>query len=446
MKSITFLGAAGEVTGSSYLVTAEDDTKILVDFGMFQGPKEIVDLNYLPLDFKPSDISGVFLTHAHLDHCGRLPLLVFGGYFGKIYMTAPTAALVEVILTDAAKVAKENLTRPPLFGPDEVQKILEMIEIVAYDKEFSLGTLRSTFRDAGHILGSSSIEIWDTIDKKRIVFSGDLGNTPEDIVRPTRFIDEADIVVMESTYGDKNHPKEDPKQILQEEINAIEANGGVLLIPAFSLERTQELLHKIHHLKKEGLVRSDTPVFMDSPMAIHATVIFRDFRTFYNEELSAHTDDPFSFEGLVVTEEARDSKEIIRAMSPKVIIAGSGMLSGGRILHHAVNYLARENTRLLFVGYQAEETLGRQILHGAKSVWINESHVQIHAHIREIASLSSHADQQKLLAWVGHIKHVRKLFLIHGENEQRKVLAEKIADTQKAIDIRLPKMLQTEAL
>jgi metallo-beta-lactamase family protein len=441
MNSISFLGASGEVTGSSFLLTSEKNTQILVDFGMFQGPKEIADLNYLPLRFTPSKLQGVLLTHAHLDHCGRLPLLAYTGFSGKICMTAPTRSLIEVILTDAAKITQE--TGDPLYGPDQVHKVLDMVEVIEYDKQISVGDFVITFRDAGHILGSASIEVQDIINKKIFVFSGDLGNTPEDIVRPTTYINAADVVVMESTYGDSMHPVEDPTQILMEEINFIETDGGVLLIPAFSIERTQDLLHRIHHLKKEGKVRADTPVFLDSPMGIHATVIFKDFKEFYNDELKSHTDDPFSFEGLVITQDPKDSKEILGAMEPKVIIAGSGMISGGRILHHAINYLPQDSTRLLFVGYQAEETLGRKILEGAKNAHIHNTHIKIRAKIREIKSFSSHADQPKLLTWLRHIKGVTEVFLVHGDTSQRKTFAEKIVEHIGLKKITLPENGQT---
>lgn len=427
MKKVAFLGASGEVTGSSFLLTGADDSQLLVDFGMFQGTKDVEDLNYQPIDFRPSRLSGVILTHAHLDHCGRLPLLAFSGFSGKIYMTEPTRALVDVVLNDAARITQEDQEHEPLYGPEEVDKVLQMIEVVRYDQEVQIGSFSSVFKDAGHILGSASVVITDRTDKQRIVFSGDLGNTPEDIVRPTEPPDGADIVVMESTYGSSSHPKEDVSGIIQREINLVEQGSGVLMIPAFSLERTQEILHRIHHLKKEKKVREDTPVFMDSPMGIRATQIFKDFREFFNDELQQHTDDPFSFPGLVTTEEARDSKSIIKAMEPKVIVAGSGMLSGGRILHHANNYLGRKSARILFVGYQAEETLGRKILEGTKTVRLYDRSLKVNAHVSEIKSLSSHADQPKLLNWLKAIKGVKKVFLVHGEEEQREVLAEKIS-------------------
>lgn len=438
MKKIKFLGAAGEVTGSSFLVTAQDNSQLLIDFGMFQGPKALTDLNYKPLQFNPADVTGVVLTHAHLDHCGRLPLLVFGGFKGKIYMTAPTFALVEVILTDAAKIAQEKVEYVPLYGTDEVEKVLNMIEVITYEETLSLGGFAVTFKDAGHILGSASIEVVDKTDGKKMVFSGDLGNTPEDIIKPTVYINEADIAVIETTYGDKDHQKENPTDIIQEEINAVESNSGVLLIPAFSLERTQEILHKINHLKKDGKIRMDTPVFMDSPMGIRATEIFKQFREFYNEEMQQHTDDPFSFEGLATTIDVRDSKDIIKAMEPKVIIAGSGMLSGGRMLHHALNYLPRKTTRILFVGYQAEETLGRQIINGARNIAIYGKRLKIRANVRSIESMSSHAGQTKLITWLKHIKDVKKIILIHGDVKQRIAFAEKIKHELHITDIALP--------
>jgi metallo-beta-lactamase family protein len=440
MSKISFFGAAGEVTGSCFLLTASDGTQCLIDFGMFQGSDEQVKQNYGMLDFDAQHLKAVFLTHAHLDHSGRLPLLIYGGFKGRVYMTEPTRALVEVILTDSARIAEKDMTKEPLYTMEEVDKILQMIQIVQYDQVLSVGPFKITFRDAGHILGSSSIEITDTSadTPKKFVFSGDLGNTPQDIMNPTKYIDSADIVVMESTYGDKNHPDEDIIKIIQEEINAVEEDGGVLMIPAFSIERTQELLHRIHHMKEEGKVGADVPVFLDSPMGSHVTQIYREYTKFCNDEIHAHTKDPFTFDGLRITDESYESKKIVGIPGPKVIIAGSGMMSGGRIMHHAENYLPYPNTRILFVGYQAEETMGRDILEGVKNVTINNETVQVKAKIREIETLSSHADQQKLLTWLGHIKGVKKVFLVHGEPEQREILKGKIQEELGIKDVILP--------
>lgn len=440
MKKIEFLGASeGEVTGSCYLITASDTNEVLVDFGMFQGARDIEDRNFEPLLFSPSTLQGIFLTHAHLDHCGRLPLLVFGGFRGKIYMTAPTRAFVEIILNDSARIAEKDEAQDPLYTLDEVWKVLKMIEVVEYDRPISVGSFTATFYDAGHILGSSSIKLTETQTKESVVFSGDLGNTPQSIVKLTEYIDSADYVVMESTYGDSSHPNEDASQILQEEINIVEQTGGVLLIPAFAIERTQEVLHLIHHLKADNKIKAETPVFLDSPMGIDATTVYLDFQNFYNDEIKNHTDIPFNFDGLIVTNEAKQSRKIISEPTPKVILAGSGMMSGGRILHHALNYLSLPKTRVLFVGFQAEKTLGRKILEGAKNVTIDKATIPIRAHIREIKNLSSHADQPRLLTWLDHIKGVKKVFLTHGELAQQEALAEKIKQGFKIAHIYLPK-------
>lgn len=445
MKSLQFMGASGCVTGSSFLLTTSTDTKILVDFGIFQGAKHITEQNYDKLQFNPSDVDGVVVTHAHLDHCGRLPMLVFGGFSGKIYMTAPTYSLVDIVLNDAVKIAEDRSDTPPLYSQDEVDKVLEMIEVVEYNAPFQIKDTRVVLKDAGHILGSSSIKITDMNANKSIVFSGDLGNSPEDIVKPTEFFDSADYVVMEATYGDKIHPKDNPSQILGEEIQKIEESGGVLLIPAFSIERTQEILHRLHHLKKDGTIKADTPIFLDGPMGIRATTVFKDYKAYYNEELASHIDsDPFMFEGLVITEHGRDSREIAKALDPKVIIAGSGMMSGGRILSHAIRYLPDKRTRLLFVGFQAEDTLGRKILEGAGSVKIDKERgkgkikVKVNAQVRQVKSFSAHADQGKLLTWLTHIKDVRKVFIVHSESPQRETFASKIKETTDIKDVILP--------
>lgn len=442
MKQIEFLGASSdEVTGSNYLLTASDGNQALIDFGMFQGSDELDKRNYLPLNFNPPSLQAVFVTHGHLDHTGRLPLLVFGGYTGKIYMTEPTRAFADIILRDSARIAEMDRTKRSLYSLDEVEKLLRMIEIVKYNEPVKIGSFEAVFKDAGHILGSSSIVITDVSadTPDAIAFSGDLGNTPQDIVKPTEYIDKADYVVMESTYGNSAHPKEDPREIIMEEINTVEKTGGVLLIPAFAIERTQELLHIIHHLKKDGKIKADTPIFLDSPMGISATEVYLEFDGFYNDEILSHGKDiPFNFEGLVITDEARHSRAIIESPPPKVIIAGSGMMSGGRILHHAANYLGDPHTRILFVGYQADETIGRQILQGAKNVIIDKKQIQVRAKIREIKTLSSHADLPRLITWLGHIDGVKKVFLTHGETEERQGLKETIQKELKIQDVYLP--------
>lgn len=448
MKQIEFFGAVSdEVTGSNYLLTAADGNQALVDFGMFQGSNELDKKNYEPLNFNPPSLQAVFITHGHLDHTGRLPLLVFGGYNGKVYMTEPTRAFVDIILRDSSRIAEKDHTKHPLYTLDEVEKLLRMIEIVKYNEPVTVGSFQAVFKDAGHILGSSSIMISDLSaeTKDTIVFSGDLGNTPQDIVKPTEYINaSADYVVMESTYGNSEHPKENASEIIKEEINTVEQTGGVLLIPAFAIERTQEILHIIHHLKKDGKIKADTPIFLDSPMGITATEVYLEFEGYYNDEINGHGKDvPFNFEGLVITDEARHSRAIFESPPPKVIIAGSGMMSGGRILHHAANYLSDPSTRILFVGYQADETIGRQILKGAKSVTIDKKQIQVRAHVREIKILSSHADLPRLLTWLKHINDVKQIFLTHGEEAERNGLKAAIQTELGIKDVYLPEYGET---
>ncbi len=437
MSKIQFLGAAGEVTGSSFLLTNDNNESILIDLGMFQGTEEVEKLNYLPLKFDPKSLKYVLLTHAHLDHCGRLPLLVKGGFNGKIYATAPTKSIAEISLYDSAKIASENLDHLILYTASDVEQTLRKISIVDYNRSFKISDWTVTFHDAGHILGSASIEIKDDRENKTYIFSGDLGNTPQDLIRPTEYIDSADVVIMESTYGGKVHPEEDALLILQQEINTVEKSGGTLLIPAFSVERTQEVLHKIGLLKKSHKINTQTPVFLDSPMAIEVTDIFKIFMSFCNQEIQNETT-PFDFTNLITVRSSKESKAILDVVGAKVIIAGSGMMNGGRILHHLADYISIPSTRLLVVGYQAEETLGREILDGAKKITIEGENFPVQANITDLQSLSSHADQPKLLNWLKAIKGVTQVFIVHGEDDQRSALSDKIKNNLDIKDVQLP--------
>lgn len=431
---IKFLGAAGTVTGSSYLITSNSGQTLLLDLGSFQGPEQIEKLNFQPFDVDCAALSAVILTHAHLDHCGRLPILVQKGFTGPVYMTAPTADLTELSLLDSAKIHVEDHDTQILFNKVHVSQIVEKFRIVNYHQEFSVGDFTVVFRDAGHIIGSASVEI--TVDGKHVVFSGDLGNTPEDITSPTEFIQSADVVIMESTYGDRNHPNGEPKEILKKEIDAVIENAGTLLIPAFSLERTQELLHMLYH------IHPTIPVYMDSPMGQKATVIYEKYKHLMNPEIQADFKghNPFVFPHLHITHNRRDSMDAQHAPGPKVIIAGSGMMTGGRIMFHAKELLTLKSTRLLIVGYQGEGTLGRQILMGEKDVKIMGTPVHIEATISETQTMSSHADQSQLLSWLSHIKGVKTVILTHGEDGPRSALSEKISTLLPISDIRQPQL------
>lgn len=430
------------VTGSCNLLKSEKGGELLIDLGMFQGSDEVERYNYVALPFDPAKLTGVVLTHAHLDHSGRLPLLTINGYSGKIYMTAATKMLTALVLLDSAKISEDNARRnnqQPLYTADDVEYFLTKVETVEYGRKLHVGDFEIIFHDAGHILGSSAIQIYGK-NGKSIVFSGDLGNTPEDMIKPTENIAQAEYVVMESTYGSRLHKKEDPDQILLEEISKIEKSKGVLLIPSFSIERAQEILHRINHLKNENKISAGTQVFLDSPMSIRATNIFRQFPELYNLELSEEVkkDDPFEFPGLTICESAQESKGILTVPAPKVIISGSGMMHGGRVLHHAINYLPLPETTLLLVGYQAPGTLGHFLAEGLTRVRIFDKEVQVQARVRMIEAMSCHADQKKLLNWLGHIKGVEKVFLNHGEDDSRKVLANEITKNLKTKQVILP--------
>lgn len=443
---IKFLGASGTVTGSSYILTSDNGQSILIDLGMFQGPSEIDKLNYEPYDYDTSLLDGAILTHAHLDHCGRLPLLIKNGFKGNIYMTPPTADLTELSLMDSAKIAKEDKTRV-LYNQNDVTSLVKQFVTIDYHKEIHIGDFVVTFKDAGHILGSASLEIVDknpSSDIRKIVFSGDLGNTPSLLEQETEFINSSDVVVMETTYGDRLHPDENPADALQIEINAVENNGGTLLIPSFSLDRTQELLHMIVHLKKMGKMKNETPVVLDSPMAEKATKIYVEYPKFFNSHIQSDykIGQLFDFPGLEVTANWKQSQALHMRPEPKVIIAGSGMMTGGRIVGHAEFYLKNPSTRLMIVGYQADGSLGRELLEGKKNVLINGVNVEIKGSVHNTQGMSSHADQSQLMEWLKSIKGVKKLFLTHGDNESREAFKEKVKTESEINDIILPNQNQ----
>ncbi len=436
---VRFLGAAGEVTGSSFLLTS-GGRRLLVDMGMFQGAGS--SGKNRNQDLIAEGCEAVVLTHAHLDHCGRLPLLSSLGFIGKVFANKPTMDLAYLVLKDAAKVSGLNAREEgikALYNEDSVEQLMGRFEVVDYQKWREIGEgLRFRLWDAGHIMGSSSVEIES--EGRKIVFSGDLGNTPSRIVRETDAPLEAEVVIMESTYGDKSHPERGEEiEKLVTLCKEIEGSGGTLLLPAFSLDRTQELLLLFDHLKREGRVSNGLTVYLDSPMGNKATIIYEKYPQLFNQELSSQRkwDDPFDFPGLVLVENGQKSRKVDEMSIAKVIIAGSGMMTGGRIVSHSKKWLPDSKTIVLITGYQAVGTLGRELLEGKKEVIIDGSVVTVAAKIVEVSSMSAHADQKQLMDWLKAIKGVKQVILVHGEDGARMVFKERI-ERELGLSVVLP--------
>ncbi len=414
----------------------------MVDFGMFQGEAEDAGLNMVKPEMDFDLLTAVVITHAHLDHCGRLPLLLRYGFRGPIYMTEATKALASLVLYDSAKLAREEEVKTVLYTDEDVEKVLAQVQVVEYDRPFTIGEYEVVLLDAGHILGSATVLFQDTKTGKKISFSGDLGNTPEPLLSPTHWVREADIAVVESTYGDEVHEPRDEVEEIAEIVEQAENSQGVVMIPSFSLQRSQELLFIFDQLKKQGRMRKETPVFLDSPMAIRATDVFRDFPQLYNTRLQqqAKTDDPFDFPGLVLCDTMEKSRQIKNIRGAKVIVAGSGMMNGGRVLHHVISFLGELTTQIVFVGYQAEGTMGRLIKDGADKVTVWGSEVRVRAQIKEIKTMSSHADQGQILNWLTKMEGLKRVVLTHGEDLPRLVLSEKVRQTLPEVKINMPKL------
>lgn len=441
---------------------------MIVDCGLNQGDRYADDLNYEPLGYDPSTVGYVFVTHSHIDHIGRLPLLYKLGFRGKVFTSAATKDLMELALPDnlghIASEAKE-LGKEPLYDEGHLEGLLRLVHTVEYGKPFEIGAgVRITFHDAGHILGSSIIEIEygedgkqaDTAEvptsRKRIFFSGDLGNPPTLLLKTTENIKNADYIVIESAYGDRTHESGDERRAkLAQIIKDTFSRPGTLMIPSFALERTQDLLFELHQMNNRGEI-PQLPIFMDSPLAIKMTEIYRrhikqrggEHETEFNKqvmELSKGGEDIFKFPGLILTENVEASKGINNVAPPKVIIAGSGMSQGGRILHHEARYLSDPNSTILFVGYQVDGSLGRRIQRGEKQVRIFGNSVDVKCRVETITSYSAHADQPALLSWVKHASQggrLKKVFVVQGEEAVAKTLANLIRD-QLSISAYAPK-------
>jgi len=449
---LSFHGAARGVTGSCHLVECAG-RRVLVDCGLYQGGREIEEDNAGEFGFDPAGIDQVLLTHAHLDHCGRLPLLVKRGFRGEIVATAPTRELARLVMLDAAHLqeedgrhrarrlarrGRERDARGPLFSILDALNTQDAFGRVAvYGEALQVAPgIRATFLDAGHILGSASIllELQEPAGlRRRVLFSGDLGNAGRPLLRSPTPAPAADAVVLETTYGDRLHKPIGPS--VEELYGAIAdtfERGGNVIIPTFALERAQELLYYLRDGVEQRKLSRSTQVFLDSPMAISATAIFERYPAFYEAQTARRIrdgEDPFSLAGLHFTRETAESMAINRIAAGAVIMAGSGMCTGGRIRHHLKNNLARKHCSVVFVGYAGQGTLARRIVDGARSVRIFGEEVAVRARVYTINGFSAHADQAELIAWHAGSGAART-FLVHGEEPVMRVFAQCLQKTE----------------
>ncbi|MFA6547695.1 MAG: MBL fold metallo-hydrolase [Candidatus Magasanikbacteria bacterium] len=434
---IRFFGAAGEVTGSCSLVES-GNKKILVDCGMFQGSDFNEGKNHDPLAFDAKELSAVLVTHAHLDHTGRLPVLIKNGYSGFFYATPATIELTELILRDAHSIMEYNHRKfgsPILYEEQDIAGVMSQFKSLDYYDELDLfqdKTVKIKFYEAGHIFGSVFVEL--QAENKKVIFSGDIGNINVPILRDTdKLPEDVDLVVCESTYGDRRHESDQARrEILEEMVLQAMQRGGVMMIPSFSLERTQELLYDLNDLIDHKHKLPRVPIFLDSPLAIGATKVYRKFTKYYDEEAYKWLksgDDLFTFAGLTETENKAESMKINNTRPPKIIIAGAGMMNGGRILHHALRYLSDDKSTLLIIGYQAQGTLGRKILDGHSPVDVMGESVAVHCKVKAIGAFSAHGDRDKLTVWLGSsAKRPKKIILNHGEPEASGSLVKHLKD------------------
>jgi metallo-beta-lactamase family protein len=509
--SLQFLGAAGCVTGSQFLLTA-GERRVLIDCGMFQGSPEETARNRMPFAFDTGGVDAVLVTHAHLDHCGRLPALTRAGYGGPIHATHATIDLAEIVLRDSAKLqvefaerwnrrrrreaeekaaeveseaeatdveaddetlperirtaAPEGRTeiREPLYDDGDVDRVMELTRGCDYDAEIEVTDgVTAVFHDAGHILGSAIIELrlTDRDESRTIVFSGDLGRDESPILRDPTPLAHAEYVVVESTYGNREHdPQQEAINELVQAIGEVSEDEGVLLMPAFAIGRTQDVIWVLDELAREGRIPR-VPLYLDSPMASRATTVYLDHPEVYDEEtgsLLRSGDSPLNYPGQQFTDSVEDSKSIRHAKRPIMVVASSGMLTGGRIMHHLKDFLPDPKCTLLFIGYQGEGTLGRHIQDGGKTARIDGQEIDVRCRVRSISGFSAHADEHELEAWLAHFGRAaaaghaagsgevpKKVFIVHGDPDAAEAFAARVGSELK-MDAHVAKHRETVTL
>ncbi|MEY2691807.1 MAG: hypothetical protein RIT03_197 [Bacteroidota bacterium] len=446
---IQFLGGAGTVTGSKTLIES-GESSILIDCGLFQGIKPLRELNWEPLAVLPSSIDAVVLTHGHLDHCGWLPRLVAQGFTGKIYCSAPTAAIAKLILLDSGKIQEEDANRAneehyskhelakPLYTVAEAEAVFKQFTVLPLYKEHSIATnLTVMLSNAGHILGACSLVL--RLEGKTLAFSGDIGRNNDVLMYAPDRPDQADYVFLESTYGNRLHPQTDPKTELETCLNATLENGGTVIIPSFAVERAQSIMYLLWQLRKENKI-PNVPYVIDTPMGVSMLDLFAQNQAWHKLSPEDYQDMCAQF---TINADFEDTIATVYNKAPKVIIAASGMLTGGRVLRYLETYISKPETTVLLIGYQAEGTRGRKLLEGATEIKLRGRYYDVHARVIEIQGLSAHGDQTDLVNWLANLSpKPKEVFLVHGENQAADELRIKIQE-KYAVPVRIPLLGQS---